>query len=86
MNALTASTSLCPLTSIEYLTFFSPFFPLFLFSFSFSLCPVSVTGAVEGSQSVKEAQRGLMRTVSAKRVSNLGLCFCSISVCMCVYV
>lgn len=70
MNAFTTGTSLCPLTTTEYLTFF--FFP-FLILLPFSLCPVLVTGAAEASQSVKEAHRGLMRTVLAKRVSSLGL-------------
>lgn len=70
MNAFNTSTSFSSLTSIEYLIF-PPFvvLPFFLF---FS-CPVVVTGAVEGSQSVKEAHRGLMRTVLPKRVSSLGL-------------
>lgn len=41
------------------------FHPLFLLLFLI-LCAVLVTGAVEGSQSVKEAHRGPMRTVLAK--------------------
>lgn len=69
MNAFTTGTSLCPLTTTEYLTFFFSF----LILLPFSPCPVLVTGAAEGSQSVKEAHRGLMRTVLAKRVSSLGL-------------
>lgn len=61
MNAFNTSTSFSSLTSIEYLIF-PPFVVLPFFFFSFP-CPVVVTGAVEGSQSVKEAHRGLMRTV-----------------------
>lgn len=71
----------------------SHFFLSFSSSPSLWPCPVSVTGAVEGSQSVKEAHRGLMRTVLPKRVSQSGtvsfffffffqhLCGC---VCMCM--
>lgn len=68
MNAFNTSTSFSSLTSIEYLIF--PPFVVLPFFFS---CPVVVTGAVEGSQSVKEAHRGLMRTVLPKHVSSLGL-------------
>lgn len=71
MNAFNTSTSFSSLASIEYLIF-PPFVVLPFFFFSFP-CPVVVTGAVEGSQSVKEAHRGLMRTVLPKRVSSLGL-------------
>lgn len=70
MNADSTSTSFYPHTNTEYFFLISSFLilpPLF------PLCPVLVTGAVEGSQSVKEAHGGLMRTVLAKRVSNLGL-------------
>lgn len=61
----------------------------FFFSFSCSSlfhCPVLVTGAVEGSQSVKEARRGLMRTVLPKRVSSLGLFLLHLRACVCVCV
>lgn len=75
MNAFTSNTSFCP----------AIFFPLFPCSPSPFLCPVSLTGAAEGSQSVKEAHRGLMRTVLAKHVSRVRLCSTLMGVCTCIY-
>lgn len=79
MNAF--SSAFCPLTSTQYLTFFSSFLIL-----PPSFCPVLVTGAAEGSQRVKEAHRGLMRTVLVKRVSSLGLCSCGTSAGVCTFI
>lgn len=82
MNASTGSTVLSQALNIfSFPTVFSLALLLFF------LCPVSVTGAAEGSQRVKEAHRGLMRTVLAERVSSLGLRFwSSSSVWVCAYV
>lgn len=74
-----------PLSVLSQVQNISLFFFFSFYSPSPFLCPVLVTGAAEGSQSVKEAHRGLMRTVLAKRVSRL--CFCStlMGVCTDIY-
>lgn len=66
------------------------------FTSSTSFCsalPFPLSCLAEGSQSVKEAHRGLMRTVLAKHVSRVRLCstlmgVCTVhvyTVCVCLY-